>query len=67
MNMYQDLLSLHGFRVRPEDLINRESAADARCGTAASMTPSAVVPPDDDTDALPVAGQCLSQCGLSRT
>ena len=56
MNMYQGLLFLHGFRVLPEDATCGESAADGRCGPAAPMTPSAVVTPQDNTDASPVAG-----------
>lgn len=57
MNIYQGLLFLHGFRVRPDDVIDSESAADRRCGAAAPGIPPAVVTGQGNADGLsPVVG-----------
>lgn len=57
MNIYQGLLFLHGFRIRPEDVIDSGSAADRRCGAAAPGTTPARVTGQGNVDrATPVAG-----------
>ena len=57
MNIYQGLLFLHGFRIRPEDVIDCGSAADRRCGAVVPGTPPAAVTGQGNLDgASPVAG-----------